>query len=226
MEGRHYWWERLHLQQRIVNHPVFGDIILRRLLFTQSFFSCEDFSRRTIASSSRQLQVPSVATRPPRSGIHFDPPQICEHCHRPPHQVHGRTDVLPALRLEPYSAFLAAYRLSRISCPDALERSTTLDQDDPFAIPSGLSERPNVPPHLLPDVPTGERRARRLALLLDSDDQDIRDWAQAEYLKLGRAGRRLVREGVFEFKVALDGADDGKPPATGAPMRTRRTWRS
>jgi hypothetical protein len=65
-----------------------------------------------------------------------------------------------------------------------------------------------VPPHLLPNVPTGERRARRLALLLDSDDQDIRDWAQAEYLKLGRAGRRLVREGVFEVRVALDGADD------------------
>jgi hypothetical protein len=68
-----------------------------------------------------------------------------------------------------------------------------------------------VPPHLLPNVPTGERRARRLALLLDSDDQDIRDWAQAEYLKLGRAGRRLVREGVFEVRVALDGADDNNP---------------
>ncbi|KAI9449287.1 hypothetical protein BJY52DRAFT_1308167 [Lactarius psammicola] len=168
----------------------------------------ETSSRRSIASSSRQLRAPSVATHLPHSGIHFDPPQICEHCHRPPHQVHGRTDVLPALRLEPYSAFLAAYRLSRISCPDALERSTTLDQDDPFAIPSGLSERPNVPPHLLPEVPMGERRARRLALLLDSDDQDIRDWAQAEYLKLGRAGRRLVQEGVFEVRVALDGADD------------------
>ncbi|KAH9162830.1 hypothetical protein EDB89DRAFT_2079351 [Lactarius sanguifluus] len=168
-------------------------------------------SRRTIASSSRQIQAPSVATHLPHSGIHFDPPQICEHCHRPPHQVHGRTDVLPALRLEPYSAFLAAYRLSRISCPDALERSTTLDQDDPFAIPSGLSERPDLPPHLLPEVPMGERRARRLALLLDSDDQDIRDWAQAEYLKLGRAGRRLVQEGVFEVRVALDGADDDNP---------------
>ena len=119
--------------------------------------------------------------------------------------------MLPALRLEPYSAFLAAYRLSRISCPDALERSTTLDQDDPFAIPSGLSERPIVPSHLLPDVPMGERRARRLALLLDSDDQDIRDWAQAEYLKLSRAGRHLVREGVFEVRVALDGADDDNP---------------
>lgn len=171
----------------------------------------ETSSRRTIASSSRQLPAPSGATHPPHSGIHFDPPQICEHCHRPPHQIHGRTDVLPALRLEPYSAFLAAYRLSRASCPDALERSTTLDQDDPFAIPSGLSERPDVPPHLLPEVTMGERRARRLALLLDSDDQDIRDWAQAEYLKLGRAGRHLVREGVFEVRVALDGADDDNP---------------
>ncbi|KAH9173149.1 hypothetical protein EDB89DRAFT_2242364, partial [Lactarius sanguifluus] len=97
------------------------------------------------------------------------------------------------------------------SCPDALERSTTLDQDDPFVIPSGLSERPDLPPHLLPEVPMGERRARRLALLLDSEDQDIRDWAQAEYLKLGRAGRRLVQEGVFEVRVALDGADDDNP---------------
>ena len=39
-------------------------------------------SRRTIASTSRQLQIPSVTTRPPHSGIHFDPPQICEHCRR------------------------------------------------------------------------------------------------------------------------------------------------
>ena len=37
-------------------------------------------SRRTIASTSRQLQIPSVMTRPPHSGIHFDTPQICEHC--------------------------------------------------------------------------------------------------------------------------------------------------
>ena len=44
----------------------------------------ESSSRRTVASSSRQLQVPSVATRPPHSGIHFDPPQICEHCRRSP----------------------------------------------------------------------------------------------------------------------------------------------
>ena len=127
---------------------------------------------------------------------------------RPPNQVHGRTDVLPALRLEPHSAFLAAYRLSRISCPDALERSTTLDPVDPFTPQLGLPGPPDIPSHLLPELPAGERRARRLALLLDSDDPDIRDWAQAEYLKLGRTGRQLVREGVFEVKVMLDGADE------------------
>jgi hypothetical protein len=65
---------------------------------------------------------------------------------RPPHQIHGRTDVLPALRLEPYSAFFPMYR------PDALERSTTLE-DDPFACPSGLSERPSVPPIYFPKSP-------------------------------------------------------------------------
>ena len=119
--------------------------------------------------------------------------------------------MLPALRLEPYSAFLAAYRLSRLSCPEALERSTALDPDDPFATPPGLSERPTVPHHLHPELPAGERRARRLALLLDSDDPEIRDWAQTEYLKLGRNERRLVREGVYEVKVALDGAEEHIP---------------
>src|SRR5882672_8544127 len=127
---------------------------------------------------------------------------------RPPRQIHGRTDVLPALRLETHSAFLAAYRLSRLSCPDSLEKSTTLDPNEPFTIPPGLSGRPSIPPHLLPELLADERRARRLALLLDSDDPDVRDWAQAEYLKLGRAERRLVREGVFEVKVTLDGAEE------------------
>ena len=41
-------------------------------------------SRRTVASTSRQLEAPSVVTRPPHSGIHFDPPQICEHCRTSP----------------------------------------------------------------------------------------------------------------------------------------------
>lgn len=118
--------------------------------------------------------------------------------------------MLPALRLEPYSAFLAAYRLSRLSCPDALERSTALDPN-PFATPPEQSWRPTIPPHLLPALTVDERRARRLALLLDSDDPEIRDWAQAEYLKLGRNDRRLVREGVFEVKVALDGVDEHVP---------------
>ncbi|KAH9967007.1 hypothetical protein BJV74DRAFT_284696 [Russula compacta] len=165
-------------------------------------------SRRSTASSSKQLKAPSVASQHPHPEIHHSPSRICEHCHRPPHQIHGRTDVLPALRLEPHSAFLAAYRLSRLSCPDALERATTLDPDDPFIVLSGLSERPSIPPHLLPELAASERRARRLSLLLDSDDPDIRDWAQAEYLKLGRTRRRLVREGVFEVKVALDGAEE------------------
>ena len=119
--------------------------------------------------------------------------------------------MLPALRLEPYSAFLAAYHLSHLSYPDALESSTALDPDDPFTIPPGLSERPTIPPYLHPELPAGERRARRLALLLDSDEPEIRDWAQAEYLKLGRNERRLVREGVFEVKVALDGVDEHIP---------------
>ena len=42
---------------------------------------------------------------------------------------------------------------------------------------------------------------------LDSDDPEIRDWAQAEYLKLGHSVRSLVREGVFEVKVMLKDAD-------------------
>jgi len=71
-----------------------------------------------------------------------------------------------------------------------------LDPDDPFTTPPGLSERPTTPPHLLPELPAGERSARRLALLLDSDDPEIRDWAQAEYLNLGCSERRLVRKGI------------------------------
>ena len=47
--------------------------------------------------------------------------------------------------------------------------------------------------------------------MLDSDDPEIRDWAQAEYLKLDRNERRLVREGVFEVKVALDGVEEHVP---------------
>ncbi len=39
-------------------------------------------TRRAVASSSRQLQATSVPTHRPHSGIHFDPPQICEHCRK------------------------------------------------------------------------------------------------------------------------------------------------
>jgi len=116
--------------------------------------------------------------------------------------------VLPALRLESHSAFLVAYRLSRLSCPEALERSTTLDPEDPFTIPLGLTGCPTIPPHLLPELPADERRARCLALLLDSDDPEIRDWAQAEYLELGHSVRSFVREGVSEVKVMLKDADE------------------
>ena len=69
---------------------------------------------------------------------------------RPPHQINGCTDVLPALRLKPHSAFLAAYRLSRLSCLEALERSTSLDLElrleDPFTTPLGLTGHPTIPP--------------------------------------------------------------------------------
>ncbi|KAI9511216.1 hypothetical protein F5148DRAFT_1172658 [Russula earlei] len=115
--------------------------------------------------------------------------------------------MLPALRLETHSAFLTAYCLSHLSCTNVLEKSMTLDPDDPFIIPPGLSVHPTIPPHLLPDFPAKKRRARCLALLLDSDNPDIREWAQAKYLKLGRMGHRLVRKGVFEVKVMLDGTD-------------------
>ncbi|KAI0245142.1 hypothetical protein BJV78DRAFT_1288909 [Lactifluus subvellereus] len=113
----------------------------------------ESSIRRSSASGSRQLKAPSVASQHQHPGIHYDPPQICEHCHRPPDQIHGRTDVLPALRLEPHSAFLAAYRLARISCPDDLERSTTLDPDDPFTSRLGLPGPLDIPSHLLPELP-------------------------------------------------------------------------
>jgi hypothetical protein len=51
----------------------------------------------------------------------------------------------------------------------------------------GLSERATIPPHLLLELPAGERCARRLALLPDSEDPKIRDWAQGEYLKLHKS---------------------------------------
>ena len=37
-------------------------------------------SRRSAASGSKQLYVPSDAPRHPHLGIHHDPSQICEHC--------------------------------------------------------------------------------------------------------------------------------------------------
>ncbi|KAH9958241.1 hypothetical protein BGW80DRAFT_1376393 [Lactifluus volemus] len=43
----------------------------------------------------------------------------------------------------------------------------------------------------LPELTAGEPCARCLALLLDSDESDIWDWAQKGYLKIGRTGRQL-----------------------------------
>ncbi|KAH9953025.1 hypothetical protein BC827DRAFT_1273894 [Russula dissimulans] len=195
-------------QSTITSSSVFSTSRTRSSRLDVDDISGSRQSTRSTTSRSKQVKAPSVASQQAHQGIHHDSDGICEHCYRPPRQIHGRTDVLPALRLETHSAFLAAYRLSRLSCPDSLEKSTTLDPNDPFTIPPGLSGRPSIPPHLLPELPADERRARRLALLLDSDDPDVRDWAQAEYLKLGRVGRRLVREGVFEVKVTLDGAEE------------------
>ena len=87
--------------------------------------------------------------------------------------------MFPVLQLESYVAFLTAYRLFRLSRPDALERSTALDPDDPFImIPLGLTECPTVLLHLLSELRDSEQHARRLALLLDLDAPEIRDWAR------------------------------------------------
>ena len=75
--------------------------------------------------------------------------------------------MLPALRLEPQSAFLAARHLSRLSCPEAPERSTTLDLEDPFHDSLGSDWAPNYPAS---ELPGDKRRARRLDLLFDLDD--------------------------------------------------------
>ena len=58
-----------------------------------------------------------------------------------------------------------------------------------------------LPLHLLPKLSPTEKRARRLAVALDADDPAQKDWAMEEYVKLGQAGRRLVREGVFEVDL-------------------------
>ncbi|KAI0033211.1 hypothetical protein K488DRAFT_70059 [Vararia minispora EC-137] len=107
--------------------------------------------------------------------------------------VHGRTDVLPALQLEPHSAFLSAYRLTHLA---GVPRPSS-----PASAPAHSPPTDALPRHLLPALSPAERRARRLALLLDADDADVRDWAMEEYVKLTPAGRRLVREGVFAVRT-------------------------
>ncbi|KAH9960378.1 hypothetical protein BGW80DRAFT_1256199 [Lactifluus volemus] len=66
----------------------------------------------------------------------------------------------------------------------------------------------------LPELTAGEPCARRLALFLDSDDSDIRDWAQKGYLKLGRTGRQL-----FEVNISLDGPEVNPPKEWSAKKR-------
>jgi len=84
----------------------------------------------------------------------------------------------------------------------------TLDLVNPFTSLPRLSSHPTIPPHLLSQLPTDERCARHLALLLNLDDPEIQDWAQAEYLKLGHSGCRLMHKGVFEARVTLEGIDE------------------
>ncbi|KAH9974681.1 hypothetical protein BGW80DRAFT_1458202 [Lactifluus volemus] len=68
----------------------------------------------------------------------------------------------------------------------------------------------------LPELTAGEPFARRLALLLDSNDSDIRDWAQKGYLKLGRTGRQL-------FDISLDGPEVNPPKEWSANKREERS---
>ena len=123
---------------------------------------------------------------------------------RPPHQTHDRTDILPALRLEPHSAFLVAHHLSRLSCPVPAERSTTLDLEDFFTIPSGLIGRPTILPQSF--RPTTAFKTSGFVARLGRPKK--RDWEQAEYLKLGHSAPSLVREGVFKVKVMSEGANE------------------
>jgi hypothetical protein len=93
------------------------------------------------------------------------------------HQIHGCMDVLLALWLKPYFVFLTAHHLSRLSCLNVLEKPTSLDPDNSFTTPPGRSERPTVPHHLHPELSADEWCMRHLALLLNSDNPKIWDWA-------------------------------------------------
>jgi hypothetical protein len=68
--------------------------------------------------------------------------------------------------------------------------------------------RPIILLHLLPELPANEQHEGRLALLLGSDGPEIRNWAQAAYLKLRQPERSLVCEGVFQVKVTFEDADE------------------
>ncbi|KAI0320238.1 hypothetical protein OF83DRAFT_631084 [Amylostereum chailletii] len=164
--------------------------------FTTTSYDSRYDSRRRRADTRTFSDTYTDLTESTETGYDIDdPPKPAD---PGPYDIHGRTDVLPAMQLEPYSAFLAAYRLSHLA-------GIPTSPASPDALVPAKGDSSSLPTHLLPVLSAVERRARRLALLLDSDDLDVRDWALEEYVKLGRSGRRLVREGVFEVKVKDDG---------------------
>ncbi|KAH9960368.1 hypothetical protein BGW80DRAFT_1256192 [Lactifluus volemus] len=104
-----------------------------------------------------------------------------------------------------------AQRHAQIDLPSKFMATPTPDASDPFTPQMGL---PGPKTSHLPELTAGEPCAGRLALLLDSDESDIRDWAQKGYLKLGRTGRQL-----FEVNISLDGPEVNPPKAWSANKR-------
>ncbi|KAA1473300.1 hypothetical protein DENSPDRAFT_268179 [Dentipellis sp. KUC8613] len=147
-------------------------------------------SHRRRRSSRRTSDLSDLPAGSDNNSFQYEAAKLCKHCHRSPYEIHGRTDVLPALQLDPYSSFSAAYRLTHLSGAPPSPLS-----------PNSPGAPTHLPLHLLPTLSPTERRARRLALALDADDPKLKDWAMEEYVKLGKAGRRLVREGVFEVRT-------------------------
>src|SRR5712691_12181855 len=102
------------------------------------------------------------------------------------------------------SNFLAAYRLSRPPCPEALERSTTLDPEDPFTIP--LDQPGAQLFHLIYSQSFRPMNGMQDALLCCSTrtTQRYGTGHKQGYLKPAHSAWSLVREGVFEVKVTLE----------------------
>ncbi|THH12180.1 hypothetical protein EW146_g7801 [Bondarzewia mesenterica] len=206
--------QRLHIARRSRSRPAINtdlqaysstlatesSVSTSRSLSTESQSSVTDSSDGRFShvrdDRRRRRRSSDLGDLPPGSdnnNFYEGSPKLCRRCHRSPYQIHGRTDVLPALQLEPHSALLAAYRLTHLS--GAPPSQTALDSP---LTPSHL------PLHLLLALTPTEKRARRLAIALDSDDPTLKDWGMEEYLKLGQAGRRLVREGVFEVEMVTE----------------------